>query len=216
MKKEARIQAEKMFLKFGGKITNREIATAVKVNALTVGRWKRDDDWDAQLKTVEEPPAAEPPVFTVRKKAARDKALSLYLDAGGNITNKDLARKVGVSPATISKWKELDNWIAEITEAPEPELAPEEPVITVVAPEARETGEPVVAKETKQAEVNIGELVWPEQIIEMNRKIDALLKREYLTAGELAEVADAKVGLLHAVQTYLAIVKEVGEIQRVE
>jgi hypothetical protein len=215
MKKEARIQAEKMFLKVGGKITNREIATAVNVNALTVGRWKREDDWDSKLKTAEEVVAPEPPVFTVRKKAARDKALGLYLEAGGNITNKDLARKVGVSPATISKWKEVDDWISQITEAPEPEVAgeEEESVVTMVIPESVEAQE---TPESGQTEVNIGDLVWPEQIIEMNRKIDAMLKREYLTAGELAEVADAKVGLLHAVQTYLAIVKEVGEIQRVE
>ncbi|MGO9570327.1 MAG: hypothetical protein ACLP5H_22580 [Desulfomonilaceae bacterium] len=37
MKKEARIQAEKMFLRSGGKITNREIGKLVKVNPLTVG-----------------------------------------------------------------------------------------------------------------------------------------------------------------------------------
>ncbi len=120
MKKEARIQAEKMFLKSGGKITNREIANQVKVNALTVGRWKRDDDWASKLNGMEQPPVKETAVVTVRKKAARDKALKLYLDAGGNVTNKDLARKVGVSPATISKWKEQDGWIKQI-EAPTPE-----------------------------------------------------------------------------------------------
>lgn len=109
MKKEARIQAEKMFLKAGGKITNREIAEATKVNALTIGRWKRENDWEAKLKGEEEQPKEMGGV--VRKKAARDKAIKLYLDADGNITNKDLAKRVGVSPATISKWKQLDNWI---------------------------------------------------------------------------------------------------------
>jgi uncharacterized protein YjcR len=194
MKKEARIQAEKMFVKSGGKITNREIANAVKVNALTVGRWKRDDDWASKLKGMEQPEVKEAAVVTVRKKAARDKALRLYLEAGGNVTNKDLARKVGVSPATISKWKEQDNWIKQI-EAP----SPEEEIETAI--EMKE-----------QPELDIGELASPEQIIEINRRIDDLLKRDYLTASELADVAEAKCDLLEAVQTYLAIVREVGEI----
>ena len=195
MKKEARIQAEKMFLKSGGKITNRDIATQVKVNALTVGRWKRDDDWASKLKGMEQPPVKEAAVVTVRKKAARDKAFKLYLDAGGNITNKDLARKVGVSPATISKWKEQDGWIKQI-EAPTPEEEEFQPEMEV----------------KEQPELDIGELASPEQIIEINRRIDDLLKRDYLTASELADVAEAKCDLLEAVQTYLAIVREVGEI----
>ena len=194
MKKEARIQAEKLYLKQGGKVTNREIAKAVKVNALTVGRWKREDDWETTLKDIEQKQVKEAAAVTVRKKAARDKALKQYLDAGGNITNKDLARKVGVSPATISKWKEQDGWINQIVA---PVEAPEE------EPEIRERETP---------DLDIGELASPEQILEINRRIDELLKRDYLTSGELADVAEAKSDLLEAVQTYLAIVREVGEM----
>lgn len=196
MKKEARIQAEKLFLKQGGKITNREIAKAVNVNPLTVGRWKREDDWDAKLKAAEKARPKEPAVVTVRKKAARDKAFNLYLEAGGNVTNKDLARKVGVSPATISKWKEQDAWIAQI-EAPRPERAVEPKQLI----EERET-----------PELDIGELASPEQVLEINRRIDDLLKRDFLTASELADLAEAKADLLEAVQTYLEIVRQVGEI----
>ena len=119
MKKEARIQGEKMYLKARGKITNREIADAVKVNALTVGRWKRDDKWDEKLKELEKASSKAAPATGVeRKKAARDKAVKLYMDAEGNITNKELAMRVGVSPATISKWKEVDGWIQEIEAQP--------------------------------------------------------------------------------------------------
>jgi uncharacterized protein YjcR len=194
MKKEARIQAEKLYLKQGGKVTNREIAKAVKVNALTVGRWKRDDDWEAKLKDMEQKPVKEVVAVTVRKKAARDKALKQYLDAGGNITNKDLARKVGVSPATISRWKEQDGWLTQIA-----------------APVEALEAEPEV-KERETPDLDIGELASPEQILEINRRIDELLKRDYLTSGELADVAEAKSDLLEAVQTYLAIVREVGEM----
>ncbi len=194
MKKEARIQAEKMFLKAGGKVTNREIAKATKVNALTIGRWKRENNWEAKLKGEEQ----EEPKETggvIRKKAARDRAIKIYLDAGGNVTNKDLARKVGVSPATISKWKQLDNWIAQIE--PEEEEFPGE-------------------FERTETDLDIGELASPEQIIRLNRRIDILLQRDYLTAAEVAALAEAKSDLLEAVETYLSIVREVGELKEEE
>lgn len=196
MKKEARIQAEKMFIKAGGKITNREIAKAVKVNALTVGRWKRDENWEDKLKGVEQTVAPKETGGVVRKKAASDKALKIYMEAAGNITNKDLAKRVGVSPATISKWKLVDNWIDKLT--------PEEEVMEA----------PVEVREAR--DLDIGELASPEQIIELNRRIDILLKRDYLSASEIADLAEAKSDLLDAVEIYLAIVREVGEIESEE
>jgi len=196
MKKEARIQAEKMFIKAGGKITNREIAKAVKVNALTVGRWKRDENWEDKLKGVEQTVAPKEAGGVVRKKAASDKALKIYMEAAGNITNKDLAKRVGVSPATISKWKLVDNWIDKLT--------PEEEVMEA----------PVEVREAR--DLDIGELASPEQIIELNRRIDSLLKRDYLSASEIADLAEAKSDLLDAVEIYLAIVREVGEIESEE
>jgi uncharacterized protein YjcR len=190
MKKEARTQALKMFVKAGGKITNREIAKSVGVNPLTVGRWKRDDDWESKLRTGQrtEDKAA---IGVVRKKAARDKALQIYVEAAGNVTNKDLAGRVGVSPATISKWKEQDNWMDQIE---------------MVKPEASDLA-------AEGQELDMGELASPEQIIQINRRIDTLLQRDYLTSGELADLAQAKNDLLAAVETYLAIVREVAQIR---
>ncbi len=190
MKKEARIQAEKTFRRAGGKITNREIAKLVKVNPLTVGRWKRDDDWKSKLKAGEHVAPKEAAVV-VRKKAAHDKALKLYMEVWGNITNRDLAKKVGVSPATITKWKRADGWIDQFTPWEAEQKA-----------ELRE-----------EAEFDIGELVSPEQIIQINQRIDSLLKRDYLTASEVADLAEAKSALLEAVDTYLTIVHEVGEMK---
>ncbi len=190
MKKEARLQAEKMFLKAGGKITNRDIAKMVKVNPLTVGRWKRDDNWESRL-TAGDHPAQKEGAGMVRKKAARDKAVKLYMEEGGNITNKELAIKVGVSPATISKWKQADGWIDQ--------LAPAEAEAPI--------------EMTEEAELDIGELASPEQIILINQRIDSLLKRDYLSAGEVADLAEAKSALLEAVDIYLAIVHDVGEMK---
>lgn len=196
MKKEARIQAAKMFVKAQGKITNREIAKAVKVNPLTVGRWKREDDWDDKLLVENSGSKEASSGGVVRKKEARDLAVKLYMEAGGNVTNKDLATSVGVSPATISKWKELDGWIDQI--ALQDEEIDEEDM------------------EEEAPDLDMGDLAAPEQIILINKRIDALLKREYLSAEEIAHLADAKSDLLEALEIYLAIVREVGSIRSEE
>jgi uncharacterized protein YjcR len=195
MKKEARTQALKLYLKHNGKVTNRAIAEQVNVNPLTVGRWKRDDSWDAKLKEKETAVPKEKPAGVVRKKVARDKAFALYMDAGGNITNKDLASKVQVSPATISKWKEADNWMRQ---AEDMEAKP-----------AVEALVPVEEQDVDTTDLDMGELASPYQIIRINRRIDTLLDKEYLNAGELADLAGAKATLLEAVESYLAIVREV-------
>jgi uncharacterized protein YjcR len=194
MKKEARAQAEEMFLKSGGKITNRDIAKTVEVNPLTVGRWKREDNWGAKLKQAKPAPtkgrAASGTI--VRKKAARDKALQIYLEAEGNITNKELAKRVEVSPATISNWKEQDGWDDRLMleKASEIRISPRE-----------------------EQEIDIAEMVSPEQIVEINRRIESLLARDYLTSSEIADLATAKSDLLEAVLTYMDIVREIGEIE---
>ncbi len=190
MKKEARIQAEKMFLRAGGKITNKEIAKLVKVRPVTVGRWKHDDKWESRLGVGERAAPKEAAVM-IRKKAARDKAVKLYMEVAGNITNKELAKKVGVSSATISKWKQTDGWINQLTYS---------------EAEAR-------AELKEEAELDIGELASPGQIIQINQRIDSLLKRDYLTASEVADLAEAKSALLEAVDIYLAIVHDVGEMK---
>jgi uncharacterized protein YjcR len=190
MKKEARIQAEKMFLRAGGKITNKEIAKLLEVNPLTVGRWKHGDDWGSKLKAGG-PAAPKDAAVVVRKKAARDKAVQLYMEVGGNVTNKELAKKVRVTPATISKWKRVDGWIDQLTSS---------------EAEAR-------AELKEHAELDIGELASPGQIIQINQRIDSLLKRDYLTSSEVADLAEAKSALLEAVDIYLAIVRDVGEMK---
>ncbi len=194
MKKEARAQAEKMFLKAGGKITNRDIAKTVDVNPLTVGRWKREDKWETKIKQAEPAHAkgGAAPGTIVRKKAARDKAMKIYMEMEGGITNKELAKRVDVSPATVSKWKEQDGWDNQLFLM---------------------KGADIKATPLEGEEIDIGELVSPEQIVEINRRIKDLLARDYLTASEIADLATAKSDLLEAVLTYMDIVREVGEIE---
>jgi len=188
VKKAERSRAEKMFLQAKGKITNREIAKELKVYSLTVGRWKKEDRWADKLKSMKEAPpkTAKKTKVAVRKKVARDKALQIYMTAGGNITNKDLAKRAGASAATISKWKEMDRWEEQLMKGTIAKAAPGE-----------------------EREVAIGELASPDQIVQINRRIDNLLSREHLTATEVAELALAKRDLHGAVLTYIDIVREV-------
>jgi uncharacterized protein YjcR len=190
MKKDERSRAEKMFLKANGKITLRAIAKAVGVHNLTVGRWKREDKWADKLRSMKETSSktAKKTEAVVRKKAARDKALEIYINAGGNITNKELAKSARVSAATISKWKKQSEWEKQLAEKATPRPA-------------------------EERELDIGELASPDQIVQINRRIDNLLSREHLTASEIADLAVAKSDLLEAVLTYMDIVREVGEIE---
>ncbi len=197
MKKDQMERAEKMYLKSKGDITNKAIADAVGVNSLTVGRWKKRRGWDEKLEEV----LASPPkagTGQVRKKEARDHALDYFLDMGGNITNKDLAMHVGVAAATISKWKKLDNWEEKLSE------------------EVQQAPETVMESEITALDIDIDELANPGQIIQINHKIDQLLERDYLTAGEIAQIAEAKSDLLDAVDIYLSMMREFGQLEVAE
>jgi hypothetical protein len=191
MKKEARLLAENMFLAAKGNITNKEIAQALHVNALTVGRWRKEDHWEKILSEQESMPQNQEKPTLVRKRNARDLAERLYLEAGGNITNKKLAAAVGVSPATISKWKELDRWIEKIQF---------EPATNTALPQRGKTDE-----------IDVAEMISPRQILEINRKIDQLLAREHLGADEIVDLATAKNSLLSAVAAYISIRKDLDE-----
>jgi len=200
MKKVAREQARKMYLDSAGKKSNREIADAVKVNPLTIGRWKSAENWAGMLKKAKAQTKTAPARRGVRKKEARDKALQLFLASGGAITNKKLATQVKVSAATIAKWKLEDKWSAKVAKAPKPA-------------KPSKAGKPGRAPARAKLKLDLGELASPEHITQINRKLEALLQREHLTATEVADLAEAKSELLAALETYLAIVREMGEIR---
>jgi uncharacterized protein YjcR len=206
MKKEAREQARKMFLDSAGKKSNREIADAVNVNPLTIGRWKAAENWAGMVKKAKAPAKPVRAPRGVRKKEARDKALALFQASGGAITNKQLAAQVKVSAATIAKWRAQDKWTAKAPKAAKPAKA-------VKRGKPAKPGRPGRAPARARLKLDLGELASPEHITQINRKLEALLQREHLTAAEVADLADAKSGLLAALETYLAIVREMGEIR---
>jgi hypothetical protein len=207
-KKDARVQALELFIQADGKITNVEIATALHVHPLTIGRWKRADQWESLIQERRQVETKKPSTRGPRKKDARDKAMQLYLDAGGNITHQDLAAQVGVSPASIGNWKSAGGWSALIQSKPHEGEAPG------ISPEVIEEllkAEALVVEPSRDAEPpdrQLNEMVAPEQITLINRRMDEMLRRSHLTAEEVAELARAKSLMLEAVMTYLAIVQD--------
>ena len=49
MEKDAKNKAERLFLDAKGKISNVEIAKKVGAHPITVGKWKRQDNWSGKL-----------------------------------------------------------------------------------------------------------------------------------------------------------------------
>ena len=224
MKKEARTKAATLFLQSGGKALNKEIADKVGVNPLTVGRWKKQDNWSAKL---EEPtPKSKAPAAklrqpkpkekskasaakgptVVRKEIKQEEAMKLYLKSGGQITNKALATKVGISAATISKWKEAGRWTAQVKKpavtAPAAIAAVEEEILLSAVPDA-----PAV----EEIEIDVQALTVPDHITVLNKRMDEMLAREYLSPQDLKTAAEAKEALLKAVSAYLDVLERVSE-----
>jgi len=218
MKKDARKQAESVFLDAKGEISNVEIAKKVNVNPLTVGKWKRQDDWQAKLVAAQAAEARKTQRAVPRKKGAHDKALGLYQDVAGNITNKALADRVGVSAATIAGWKAAEGWADRLKEMPEPvtvEVAKVEEAVTAaeveeveVAPEAPIAEE---MEEIEEIEIDVEALVCPDHFAQLNKCIGEMLERGCLSPTDIKTVAEAKEAVLRAAIAYMELWEMTGE-----
>lgn len=206
MKKEARNRAETLFLKSGGKAGNKEIADKIGVHPLTVGRWRKQDNWGAKLEEskpnrMRRAPAAKRPV-EVRKKAKLEEALKLYVESGGQISNIALATQVGVSAATISKWKDAGQWTTRV----------KKPAASVPAAGAGVEHEVPVSSTrpdsaVEEIEIDMEALTFPDHITLLNKRLDEILAREYLSPEDLKTAAEAKEAILQAVGAYIGVLE---------
>jgi hypothetical protein len=213
LKKDTREKAEELFLQADGKVTNVGIAKVLQVHPLTIGRWKRTDQWESKLEERRKVGTKALKARGPRKKDALDKALKLFSDAGGNITNQEIAVQVGVSASSIANWKAAGGWNDLIQS--KPGEIEERVVAAEVTAELLKTEGLVVepSRDTEVPGIQLDELVAPGQIIQINRKMDEMLQRRHLTADEVADLARAKSLMLEAVMTYLAIVRCIGNEQ---
>jgi uncharacterized protein YjcR len=111
----------------------------------------------------------------MKKNQDRRMAERRFLDDRGRITNKELAHQLGLHPATIARWKKLDDWerklMAHLTSGQAPE-AEEEDFYTVDM----------------------------RHLKALNDRIDSYLQRKELLPSEILELAEAKYRLMHCME----------------
>ena len=111
----------------------------------------------------------------MRKNDDRKTAEQTFLRDRGRITNKELAKKLGVHPATVARWKRLDEWDMKLVQS-------------------------VGAAETQDAaEVDFygSDL---RHITLLNERIDSYLQKKELLPSEILELSEAKFHLMSCVE----------------
>lgn len=206
MQKEARTKAEKVFLEAKGKISNVEIAKRVGAHPITVGKWKKQDNWAGKLAAGQAKPPQKKEAKPVRKKTAHEAAFAAYLKTGGKISNKALADQVGVSATTISNWKTAEGWSGKLQPPPAPKIAVlEKKKAPAKVPPPPAT--PVV----EEVEIDVDQLAAPDHIASLNKQIEEILERGHLSPADLKVMAEAKEATLRAVMAYLEVMDMTAE-----
>ena len=209
MKRGTKERAERIFLDADGGITNVEIAKRLGVHPLTVGRWKRQEGWESNLRRARSLDRARQGAPAVRKKAAHDQALRLFLKSGGRIESTELADKVGVRPITVRGWIKNEEWSGLLRKEPQQRAKKSEPIRE--ASVFRTSGELVLVEveieEVEEIEIDLDELTHPDHIAYINKAIDDFLKQEHVTPVDLRTLAEAKEAVLRAIRAYVEVLE---------
>lgn len=110
----------------------------------------------------------------MRKNEDRKLAEETFLRDRGRITNKDLAKALGVHPATVARWKKLDEWDMKLVQS-------------ISDPDG-----PVDVDELYQADL--------KHLGLLNERIDAYLEKKELLPSEILELAQAKFHIMHCME----------------
>ncbi len=108
----------------------------------------------------------------MKKNEDRKTAETLFLQDRGRISNKEIANKLEVHPATVARWKKLDEWELKLVQ---------------------QVGEPVSSPEP-DADIYEKEF---RQLAMLNEKIDAYLERRDLLPSEIRDLAEAKYNMIN-------------------
>jgi transcriptional regulator with XRE-family HTH domain len=207
MKQEARNEAQRIFFSANAKVSNVEIAKKLRVDPRTVAKWKREDDWESKFSRIQAGDGSEKiRSRPLKKKGAHDQALSLYLEASGEMSNRTLAKRVGVSVQTISNWKLAESWSEKLRESPKSE--PIEIGELKAPPELPSVREP---EEADEIQIDVDEVAYPEHVTLLNKRIDQILGQKHLSPTDLKTVAEAKIAVLHAVRAYVEVLERALE-----
>jgi len=111
----------------------------------------------------------------MKKNQDRKTAERRFLDERGRITNKELAQQLALHPATIARWKKLDEWelklMGQLTSGQTPE--PED-------------------EDFYQVDMR--------HLRALNDRIESYLQRKELLPVEILELAEAKYHLMHCME----------------
>jgi IS30 family transposase len=104
----------------------------------------------------------------MKKNDDRKSAEKLFLSEKGRITNKELAVKLDVHPATVARWKKIDEWDLKLVQA-------------------------VVSHEEEwPEETDDSYAVDRRHLKALNDRIDTYLQRKDLVPSEITQLAQAK------------------------
>jgi hypothetical protein len=111
----------------------------------------------------------------MKKNEDRKLAEEIFLRERGRITNKELAAQLEIHPATVARWKKLDEWDFKLVQAV---TSPEEPEL-----DEREF------YETDLRHVRL-----------LNERIDSYLRKRELLPSEIRELAEAKYHIMNCME----------------
>ena len=111
----------------------------------------------------------------MRKNDDRKIAEQRFLKDRGRITNKELARLLGVHPATVARWKKLDEWDMKLVQS--------------VGAQAETASEEVDFYAADLRHITL-----------LNERIDSYLQKKELLPSEILELAEAKFHLISCVE----------------
>ncbi len=111
----------------------------------------------------------------MKKNQDRKVAETKFLEDRGRITNKEMAKKLGVHPATVARWKKADEWDLKLMQSlsqPEPRMSNDHNVYRIDL----------------------------EHIRLLNERIDSYLARRDLLSSEILELSEAKLNLINCLE----------------
>ncbi len=111
----------------------------------------------------------------MKKNQDRRNAEKAFLKDRGRITNKEMAKKLGVHPATIARWKKADEWDLKLIQ-------------TITDQTNAESGEDDFFK------IDIKHLNL------LNERIEAHLQKKELLSSEILELSQAKLNIISCIE----------------
>ncbi len=110
----------------------------------------------------------------MKKNEDRKLAESVFLKERGRVTNKELAPQLNVRPATVARWRKLDEWDVKLVRT-----------VSVPAQAPSEEG----FQETDLRHLGL-----------LNERIDNYLVRRDLVPAEIRDLAEAKYHIMSCMQ----------------